>query len=336
MTISSIGELRDHLQTAVEIEWSTIPPYLCARWSINDDPRNAIAARFIDDVVMEEMLHLTLVCNLLNAVGGEPALIPPKATPPAYPAYLPHSDDAFKIDLAPFSRDALETFRLIERPAPTGAPPEDDNYETIAQFYEAVMQGLDLLAGREYIFTGKPERQVDASYYYGGGGEAVVISGIESANEALEVIVFEGEGINQSIWDGDHELLREGRELAHYFRFDELYRGRSYTGHDTPSSGPTGDPLLIDYSTVLPMKPNPRAEDYPVGSELRAMTEECNLTYSKLLRQLHAAFNGSPDQLVESVQTMKTLRYQAVALMRVPLGEGQTAGPAFEYRVAVG
>ncbi|HEY2202235.1 MAG TPA: hypothetical protein VGH56_10105, partial [Solirubrobacteraceae bacterium] len=115
-----------------------------------------------------------------------------------------------------------------------------------------------------------------------------------------------------------------------------LYRGRSYTGHDTPSSGPTGDPLLIDYSTVLPMKPNPRAEDYPVGSELRAMTEECNLTYSKLLRQLHAAFNGSPDQLVESVQTMKTLRYQAVALMRVPLGEGQTAGPAFEYRVAVG
>jgi hypothetical protein len=336
MTISNINELRDHLQTAVEIEWSTIPPYLCARWSINEDPRNAIAARFIDDVVMEEMLHLTLVCNLLNAVGGEPALIPPKTRPPSYPAYLPHSDDAFLIDLAPFSRDALETFRLIERPAPAGAPPEDDNYETIAQFYEAVMAGLDRLAGREDIFTGKAERQVDASYYYGGGGEAIPIRDRTSAIEALEVIVFEGEGINESIWDGDHELLGEGRELAHYFRFDELYRGRRYHGKDTPQTGPTGDPLLIDYSTVLPMKPNPKAEDYPHDSELRAMTEECNLTYSKLLRQLHAAFNGSPGQLVESVQTMMTLRYQAIALMRVPLGNGQTAGPAFEYRAAVG
>ena len=31
------------------------------------------------------------------------------------------------------------------------------------------------------------------------------------------------------------------------------------------------------------MRPNPRPGDYPPGSELRAMTEECDATYARLL-----------------------------------------------------
>jgi hypothetical protein len=323
-------ELRAHLQTAVEIEWSTIPPYLCARWSLQDG-RNELAAASIEDVVMEEMLHLTLACNLLNAVGGEPQLIPPRAQLPSYPTFLPHSDDAFLVGLLPFSREALETFRAIERPAPDHAPPEPDRFHTIAQFYEAVRDAIGELAAKEHIFTGRHERQVDGSYYYGGGGEAFPVTGLESANDALEVIVDEGEGVHHSIWVGNREVHSEDQELAHYFRFDELYRGRRYVRGDTPSSGPTGEPILLDYDAVLPMRPNPRAEEHPPGSELRAMTDECNATYSALLRQLHAAFNGRPSELVESVQTMLQLRYQAIALMNVPVGDGQTAGPAFEW-----
>ena len=146
----------------------------------------------------------------------------------------------------------------------------------------------------------------------------------------------EGEGINQTIWDGDDELLGETRELAHYFRFDELYQGRLYVDGDTPSSGPSGGSILVDYDQVLPMKPNPKAEDYPAGSELRAMTDECNATYRRLLAGLEIAFNGRPAALIESVQTMLELRYQAIALMRVPVGDGRTAGPAFEWRPAAG
>jgi hypothetical protein len=326
----TIDELRAHLQTAIEIEWSTIPPYLCARWSLADG-RNELAATCIEDVVMEEMLHLTLACNLLNAVGGEPQLIPPGTQPPTYPTFLPHSADTFRVNLLPFSPEALETFLSIERPAPDAAPPEADRYHTIAQFYEAVFDAMGSLAAERDIFTGHTGRQVDGSYYYGGGGKAFAITNLELATRALEVIVFEGEGIGQSIWDGDPELLGEGRELAHYFRFDELYRGRRYVRRDTPSSGPTGEPILLDYGAVLPMRPNPKAADHPRGSELRAMTEECDRTYSALLRQLHAAFNGRPSELIASVQTMLRLRYQAIALMRVPVGDGLTAGPAFEW-----
>jgi hypothetical protein len=335
MKISTLEELRTHLQTAVEIEWSTIPTYLCARWSLVDG-HNELAATCIDDVVMEEMLHLTLACNLLNAVGGHPHLVPPKAKLPSYPTYLPHSDDAFTVNLLPFSRPALETFRSIERPSPDCAPPEPNKWHSIAQFYEAVGSALTKLSKTHQVFTGKPSYQVDSSYYYGGGGEAFPINNLESANLALQVIVDEGEGINQTIWDGDQELLGETRELAHYFRFDELYQGRLYVDGDTPSSGPTGGSILVDYDQVLPMKPSPRAEDYPAGSELRAMTEECNTTYSGLLAQLETAFNGEPAALIESVQTMLELRYQALALMRVPVGDGRTAGPAFEWRPAAG
>jgi hypothetical protein len=336
MRISGIDDLRDHLQTAVEIEWSTIPPYLCARWSLADG-RNDLAATCIEDVVMEEMLHFTLACNLLNAIGGAPRLTPEDGKPPpfpTYPTYLPHSNDAFVVNLEPFSQEALETFRSIERPAPVGAPPEPDRYHTIAQFYEAVAEALGRLDKKSKVFTGKRAYQIDSTYYYGGGGEAFPIIDLESACEALDVIIFQGEGIDQSIWDGDNDVFGERDELAHYFRFDELCQGRRYVRGDTPSSGPTGDPILIDYASVLPMRSNPKAEDYPPGSELRAMTDECNATYSRLLTELQDSFNGRPSRLIESVQTMIRLRYEAIALMRVPLedGAGQTAGPAFQWR----
>jgi hypothetical protein len=236
------------------------------------------------------------------------------------------------VNLLPFSTQALETFRSIERPATDCAAPEPHRFHTIAQFYQAVMDAFVKLSRTENIFTGKLERQVDSSYYYGGGGEAFPIIDLESATTALRLIVFEGEGIQQTIWDGDDVLLGESKELAHYFRFDELYKGRRYADGDTPSSGPTGEPLLIDYDAILPMKPNPRAEDYPVGSELQAMTEEFNRSYSTLLLQLQESFNGQPATLVRSVQTMLELRYRAIALMHVPVDEQHTAGPAFEWR----
>jgi len=338
MTISSPDDLREHLQTAIEIEWSTIPPYLCARWSIAEG-RNGPAAACIEDVVMEEMLHLTLACNLLNAVGGSPRLTPRDGKPspvPVYPTYLPHSNDAFLVDLLPLSREALETFRSIERPAAIGAPPEPDRYHTIAQFYEAVAAALERFSPG--IFTEDLARQVDSSYYYGGGGEAFPIHDLETANEALEVIIFQGEGIDLSIWDPDKSVFGEQEELAHYFRFDELYKERRYVKGDTPSTGPTGDPILIDYASVLPMRRNPKAEDYPPGSGLWELTEECNATYSALLGELEAAFNGEPGRLVEAVQTMTALRYQAIALMHVPVGDstGETAGPAFQWRAPSG
>ena len=57
-TITSLESLREHLQWAIELEHSTIPPYLCALYSI-EPGRNLEAVEVISSVVVEEMLHLT-------------------------------------------------------------------------------------------------------------------------------------------------------------------------------------------------------------------------------------------------------------------------------------
>ena len=54
----------------MQIELYTIPPYLCALYSIKDGT-NREARDVIQTVVMEEMLHMALVANLLIAVDGQ-------------------------------------------------------------------------------------------------------------------------------------------------------------------------------------------------------------------------------------------------------------------------
>src|SRR3954454_15054661 len=86
--IATLASLQEHLQWAIELEHFTIPPYLCALYSLNP-ARNADAAEVIASVLMEEMLHLTLAANLLNAVGGRPRIDTPRLLRP-YPRPFPH------------------------------------------------------------------------------------------------------------------------------------------------------------------------------------------------------------------------------------------------------
>jgi hypothetical protein len=110
--INSLESLREHLQWAIELEHSTIPPYLCALYSI-ETGHNAEAIEVVSSVVVEEMLHLTLAANLLNAVGGRPRLDIPKMLP-GYPRALPHSDNSFEISLLRFGPKAIATFQSDE------------------------------------------------------------------------------------------------------------------------------------------------------------------------------------------------------------------------------
>ncbi|HEY8093633.1 MAG TPA: ferritin-like protein [Acidimicrobiales bacterium] len=331
--ITDIDRLREALQTAIELEHATIPPYLCALYSIHAG-RNTDAAAVIESVVMEEMLHMVLAANVLNAIKGAPAIDHP-AFIPRYPAILPHSDGRVIVSLRRFSADAVRTFQRIERPEPPSARPMADGYHTIGQLYAAIQQALQVLAGGGDIFTGDPGLQVSGNgRVYGMAGEAIAVHDLESALAALAVIVDQGEGIDHTIHDGDAPL-GERAMLAHYYRFDEIARRRRYRPSDTPRTGPTGPPLPVDFDAVWPMRPDPRADDLPPGSELRAMTDELNGIYSDLLRLLHRGLNGEPDQLGQAVGLMWAIRWKAEALMRVPLGtSGETAGPSFEWVAA--
>lgn len=335
MAIDSIDSLREHLQWALILEHSTIPPYLCALYSI-DETRNPHAAEVVRSVFVEEMLHMTLVANLLNAVGGTPRVDVPEMLP-SYPTYLPHSNRSFEVSLEKFSPAALETFMLIERPGVHDGQPEDEGYETIGQFYEAIELALVKLhaeLGADRLFTGDPGRQVTAQLYYGGGGRIIDVSDLDSALLALSEIVDQGEGLlHQEVWDGDRTMFHPDRdEVAHYFRFAELAAGARFQRGDTPQSGPSGEPLVVDWEAVHDMRPNPSASDYPEGSEARILLDEFNRSYSGLLHLLDRTYDGSPSLLLAATGLMYGLREQAEELMRLPSGDGETTvGTSFEY-----
>ena len=98
--------------------------------------------------------------------------------------------------------------------------------------------------------------------YYGGSGRIIAVTDLASALRALEEIVEQGEGLqHQEIWDGDRDMFHpEREEVAHYFRFNELYVGRRYTLGDTPQSGPTGEPVTVDWDARLRHAPEPAHE----------------------------------------------------------------------------
>ena len=62
MPITTLDDLRTHLQWAIELEHSTIPPYLCALYSIKTG-HNREATEAITSVFIEEMLHMTLAAK---------------------------------------------------------------------------------------------------------------------------------------------------------------------------------------------------------------------------------------------------------------------------------
>jgi CDGSH-type Zn-finger protein len=332
--IATIDSLREHLQWAIELEHSTLPPYLCALYSL-DPQRNREAVEVVSSVLIEEMLHLTLAANLLNAAGGRPVLDAPQFLP-GFPATLPHGDESFEVSLVPFGAEALELFLKIERPSASEAPPESERYETIGQFYAALEQGIRYLCeelGEDAVFSGDPARQITSGFIYGGSGSIVAVTGLATALEALAEIVEQGEGVaHRDVWDGDHDMFHPERdEVAHYFRFMELKVGRRYQHGDTPTSGPTGPGIKIDWRGVRPMQRNPRLSDQPVGSPIRVAQESFNHSYCGLLHLLDRAFNGSPRLLNVAVGAMYGLKAQAQTLMQMSVSEGRTAGPTFEY-----
>jgi hypothetical protein len=147
------------------------------------------------------------------------------------------------------------------------AHPHDHSmhYYTIGDFYHAIEAGFGHLerqaqAQGKTIFIGDPSRQITSEYYYSGGGELLAVTDLNSAREAMRLIMEQGEGDGGAIYDNE-------RELSHYYRYEELKLGRYYQPGDTPSN-PTGPSFTVDWEAYFPIKPNLKLADIPAGSDL--------------------------------------------------------------------
>jgi len=267
--------LRTSLQAAVELEMSTIPPYLCAMWSIKDsaDPVRAM----IRNIVLEEMSHLGMACNMLTAIGGTPALNTADVVP-TYPGPLPGGvHPGLVVSLSGLTKDVIESV-FMEIELPESGPvafAEGMAFPTIGAFYDSILQAFQQIPA--VTVTG--ERQL--THPFGGPADLQEIKSVADAENAIGRIKQQGEGTAQSpVGDPGGP----GDNLAHYYQFAEIWHGRRLVA----SNGTwefTGDP--IPFPDVYPMAIVP-AEGYPVQSA------EFDNQYKSLLDGLQAAWtNGS-------------------------------------------
>jgi rubrerythrin len=326
MPLDTVKHVRDALQYAIQLEHATIPPYLTALYSLKPGTNQAIA-QLIKSIVFQEMQHMTLAANMLNAIGGEPDVDNTRFIP-TYPGGLPfHIGDRngqqFEVPLKGFSLDVVENvFMRIEEPDhpiefPVGAPMlamVQQEFRTIGDFYRALRAAL-----KAEWFTGERSRQVT--------GIVDPVYTLADAHRAIDTIVEQGEGTTTS------PLAGPGGQIAHYYRFAEIFHQRTLVPDSTVKEGYSysGAPIRFDAAGVWPIVVNPHSGLYPPASIQRVESDVFNQIYSNLLRALHTAFNGHPDYLDTAFGLMFDLKLQALKLMSIPIGASTNAAPCYEY-----
>ncbi len=315
MPITTRQDLQEHLDLAIRVELTTVPLYLYAMYSIAD--QSSEPARLLRSIVVEEMLHAVLASNVLLAVGGAPRFDSSDYVP-RYPGWIPHHRPPLEVRLRPCSDDLIrDVFVRIEQPEIHGSPPEPDEFETLGQFYHAIEIGLAELDSSEDLFA-EPQlaRQLSDPSFYApvredadDSGGLVAVSDLARANEALEVIVHQGEGLSDERWaDPEH------RELTHYYKLRQIVDGTSPLG------------------AVHPLPADPRTRDYP--GHLQPVSTLFNMSYRYLFVVLDGLFQPMVDKrpLVGELYRVMTRVMSPVAqfLVRQPLGDSLVAGPTFE------
>lgn len=320
-------DLYPYLQSAVELEHATIPPYLTAMFSLKAGTNEEIR-QLIQSIVVEEMLHMTISANTLVAIGGSPQINTPGFIP-TYPGPLPRGigGPGFIVPIERFSLQLVhDIFMVIEEPenpvpVKTFAVGEEE-YSTIGAFYQAIQQKIIEL-GNGIFVPGSEKRQVQKWF---GQENLFPITDVASAVKAIEVVVIEGEGTST-------DPFQSPGDPAHYYKFGEIYHGKKII--PTPDGGYAyaGAPIPFDESGVYPIRGNAHIADYKPDTQARVRVERYAYSYSSLLNALHQSFNGDPDNIDVAIGLMYELKVQAVSLMSTELddGSGMTAGPSYEY-----
>jgi len=313
--------IKTSLQSAIELEYSTLPLYLSALFSL--EVQNYTVYNLLRSVAMEEMVHLAIAANALAALGGTPHI---KAINIRYPVMgLPGgAEPDLQAGLAQFSKKQLQAFMRIEMPQSLLCHQNrDDNYPTIASFYLSIRQAIldNADACIAAIKQGGGANQVGDNigfntFQYRPGSDP-----IQMLCDGIDEILQQGEGASSQNLMADDQFEYEE---SHYAKIASLYYGAAYQQpvpaiELNPVNEPAffkgkriGWPKVINtlavpsdgYAKILNIDPN--------GAEVNVQLQAFDSALTSILSELDSSWNGTAEDswktLGAAVHNMVDLR----------------------------
>lgn len=352
MSIDTREELVNALREACVIEHGLMVQYLYTALTIRRSARDGLtnsqqvhARRWqaaLLRVAHEEMVHLSMVCHVLMAIGGVPKLGRPN---------LPQNQDyyPFKFDLIPFSDLALYRFMVFElprdMPPPTppikarvglrsldldaAAVPDPLVWQYVGELYAQIANGLTELPEAELFL--RPNLTGPRQWFNEQEPEVGAIRDAPSALEAIRFIIEQGEGSPTNSAE------------SHYRTF-EITRAEYYANG------------MFEVAKDVPMNPATRKHRETQGTialirnaQSRAAVEAFNAVYALTLFALQFQFSLAPNVVHGTdparERLRRVVRYSCKQLMttgirpmaeivtELPFDEPENparAGPSFE------
>jgi hypothetical protein len=295
--------IKTALQSAIALEHSTLPLYLSSMFSLQ--VQNYTSYNLIRGIVMEEMVHMAIACNMLAILGGSPQI---KSLDPGFPRKgLPgNAEPDVTAVIAKLSKRQLKNFLRIETPALL----LDDKYKkeaypTIGKLYAAIRQAIqdnskEVAAAMK---KGGPAGQVGDDIGFTTFSYPAKGSPIPQLLAGIDQIVEQGEGNSlQSLFAGSGSQ----DEASHYMRFAEIFFGATYSKppaktklsiktlpeffKGVPISFPgVTNTLMVpkdSYAAILKKDPNAK----------KVLTDLVNFdnVYTGIMNDLDAMWNGLP------------------------------------------
>jgi Ferritin-like len=344
------------LREAAELEHMLMCEYLFAIFSLKRATSEGVTEaqldairrwdRTISRVADQEMLHLTLACNLLTAVGAGPHFGRPN-----FPQYAKYYPPHVQVALLPFGEAALRHFVFLERPEglegedapeftvhdgearPVAAGPEvvpvAQSYATVGHLYRGIEAGLRRLVeryGEGRVFVGPPEAQLTQRYVH--WPELIPVTDLATAQTAIDTIVEQGEG------------ARGDWQEAHYGKFLSVLQEYLALKQQDPTFEPAR-PVVA--ARARPAVDVATAQERLLTDPITARVADVfNGAYEVTIQLLNRLFIHTEETEAElavlyraALGTMVgVLRPLGVLLSTLPVGAafpGRTAGPSFAY-----
>jgi hypothetical protein len=307
--------LKKALQSAITLEFATLPPYLTALWSIKDEMHPAAVS--MREAIQEEMQHMGFACNMLTAIGGTPQIA---GRVPQYPAKGLPGDvmPDLVVEIDGLSQASLKTFLTIEQPDVdiiTGekpAPAEPGKFATIGAFYDAIAEAF-----KEVNPPLSLKGQVT------GPRTGWAMDRIEGVLHAIDTIKEQGEGSSGTPVDYGPS------DWCHYYRFAEIAKGRKIvqlpTAADEPKKWAYGTEEM-PFPDVWPVCKLPKGgydRDHVTGAVLHLM-DQFDTAFTAMVNDLQATWTGDGQAaLWRAIQAMFELQEFGLALMKTPRYDGK-------------